>query len=325
MWLLDPDSNQVQYKNTAENPLITTSPLIHPEVGLTRTESAMLDHGIYIFRTTVKFIRKPSVDIVNFADVVGDASETSFMARSVESGHCLQFERFPESIVECRPGVDLFRYANKFRFLASVRAEGSLDCTSLCIYKSALDRLLGKDIADKILYALNISVNPSIVSRAVPRSVSVPLRHALGIPFDGKMKLLAAQGRVLEYLSFLCTFILGNQNIEKEKRVRQQIIAALHNEIVSLEGKLPTLSDLATKYGLSVRSLNEEFKQQHGMTISNFMADHRLQSAHRALIHTSIPIKVLSARIGYSHVNHFTNAFSRKFGYPPGKLRGGSV
>jgi len=32
-------------------------------------------------------------------------------------------------------------------------------------------------------------------------------------------------------------------------------------------------------------------------------------------------MKVLAARLGYSHVNHFIAAFKKKFGYPPGSLR----
>ena len=45
--------------------------------------------------------------------------------------------------------------------------------------------------------------------------------------------------------------------------------------------------------------------------------------AHAALVEGDLPIKVLSRRHGYSHVNHFMRAFTRKIGYPPGNLRRG--
>jgi AraC-like DNA-binding protein len=34
-----------------------------------------------------------------------------------------------------------------------------------------------------------------------------------------------------------------------------------------------------------------------------------------------LPLKVLAARLGYADVSHFSNAFTRKFGYRPGGAR----
>jgi AraC-like DNA-binding protein len=51
------------------------------------------------------------------------------------------------------------------------------------------------------------------------------------------------------------------------------------------------------------------------------MTDHRLAQAHALLQTEQISMKVLAARLGYSHVNHFIAAFRKKFGYPPGSLR----
>ena len=87
------------------------------------------------------------------------------------------------------------------------------------------------------------------------------------------------------------------------------------------DGKLPTLDELAKQHSRSAKLLNEEFSQEFGKSIFGFMADHRLKQSHAALQNSTVSIKQLAARLGYSHVNNFTIAFIRKFGYPPGSLR----
>ena len=62
---------------------------------------------------------------------------------------------------------------------------------------------------------------------------------------------------------------------------------------------------------------------EYGESICAFVSNVRLMEAHAALVEGDLPIKVLSRRLGCSHVNHFTRAFTRKIGYPPGSLRRG--
>lgn len=76
---------------------------------------------------------------------------------------------------------------------------------------------------------------------------------------------------------------------------------------------------------MSARWLYEAFTREYGQTIFSFITDHRLNEAHVAMREGALPIKAISARLGYSHVNHFTVAFKKKFGYPPGSLRRGQI
>lgn len=95
----------------------------------------------------------------------------------------------------------------------------------------------------------------------------------------------------------------------------------LHDYLMQTEGKLPGLGALAQRFGRSARWLDNEFEREYGKTIYAFICEVRLDEAHAALIEGNLPIKQVSLRLGYSHVNHFTTAFRRKFGYPPGSLR----
>lgn len=105
------------------------------------------------------------------------------------------------------------------------------------------------------------------------------------------------------------------------QRRHTQKIRDLKEHLLNLEGRLPTLGQLGTDFGLSAKQLNIEFKAEFGQSIFEYVTANRLEQAHEALLQSSIPMKVLSQRLGYSHVNHFITAFKRKFGYPPGSLR----
>lgn len=116
--------------------------------------------------------------------------------------------------------------------------------------------------------------------------MSAPLQGALSGPYTGIARKLHAEARVLDYLA-----------------------------------RLSTRGELAQQFGLSARRLNDAFAAEYGQSIFNFVTGHRLDEAHASLLAGHTPLKVLAARLGYSHVNHFIAAFKRRFGYPPGSLR----
>lgn len=90
---------------------------------------------------------------------------------------------------------------------------------------------------------------------------------------------------------------------------------------MNTSGKLPTLKELATAYGVTAAKLNDEFEACYGMKIFPYITQYRIKQAHAAILNTSIPLKTLASRYGYSHVNHFITAFRKHYGYPPGELR----
>ncbi len=125
---------------------------------------------------------------------------------------------------------------------------------------------------------------------------------------------------MLDYLAGLLSHLSTPQASSKE-RSHRNLVHDLHHHLVRLEGRMPTLSELAIEFGLSARRLNTEFMAEFGQSIFSFVTNHRLDQAHALLLVEAMPMKVLASRLGYSHVNHFIAAFKRKFGYPPGSLR----
>ena len=81
------------------------------------------------------------------------------------------------------------------------------------------------------------------------------------------------------------------------------------------------LSDLAELCQLSVRHFSRIFKATTGFTIANYVASKRLQIAQDMLAHTSVPIKMVASKVGFSSVSNFTNAFKRLSGVTPSNFR----
>ncbi len=108
---------------------------------------------------------------------------------------------------------------------------------------------------------------------------------------------------------------------DPEKLKATERARALYEQLVNTRGKLPTMEELATQYGCSIRTLNTEFSTEYGQPVSAFLIEYRFKLAHDAVQQTTIPLKILAEQLGYSHVNHFSTAFRKKFGYAPGYLR----
>jgi DNA-binding response OmpR family regulator len=108
-----------------------------------------------------------------------------------------------------------------------------------------------------------------------------------------------------------------------EGKTHREKVQALHEFLMQMDGKIPTINELASQFGLSARNLNEVFMHEYGHSINSFVTDYRLTQAHTILVESDIPMKQVAAWLGYSHVNHFITAFKRKFGYSPGTLRRG--
>lgn len=320
-WLIDSHFDSSHLENAPELPAVRLAPSRQGTLLDSYNESACLEPGVFIFHAKVIFRQTPPAPLIEIGDFSSQLDEVALMVRSVEQGRCLQMERSPELTIACEPGIDLFRYADHFSFIAACHAGEDVESTSLCLYRSRLDQLLGGEHSQAMLQALALRQNPSLCARAIPRHVSLPLRQAMHTPYCGRMRQLAAQAKVLEYLCTLSTHLLDDHKPLPEQSLRRSVVRDLHDKLLNLDGKLPPLAEIAREYEIPARSLNEQFKKEFGLSIVAFVTDHRLRAAHAALSHSRIAIKTLAARLGYAHPNHFTSAFTRKFGYPPGKLR----
>ena len=294
-------------------------------IGDAWVESLALRDGIVLFRAVHSLEASPPGQLMHLMDVNIEPDEPIFCAQIWLSGlgyHREFWQGRDHSPVEivAGPGRDTFRYHREWQGQILVEGGISSEMRSVVIPDAMLRALLGDDVTQDLLDALGLTDRRPTVVRPLPLNVGTPLREAMSGQFIGSARMLYAQARVLDYLVGLIQHVAANGSVSKEhshgKRIRE-----LHDYLTQLEGRLPTLSNLAKEFGLSARRLNEEFTAEFGQSVFSFMTEYRLTQAHASLQTNATPMKILADRLGYSHVNHFITAFKRKFGYPPGSLR----
>lgn len=84
---------------------------------------------------------------------------------------------------------------------------------------------------------------------------------------------------------------------------------------------LPTLLELAELAGISTGHLQRAFKQSAGCTLGEHIRDVRLERARALLSGTSLMIKEIALRLGFSSQYGFTVAFQRGSGETPSAYR----
>jgi AraC-like DNA-binding protein len=99
----------------------------------------------------------------------------------------------------------------------------------------------------------------------------------------------------------------------KLKRVLVFVESHLHEKI--------RLVDLARAAGLSSNHFLRVFKRATGDTPYQYLRARRLERACQLLARDSASLAQLALDCGFANQAHFTAAFSREFGVPPGRYR----
>lgn len=161
---------------------------------------------------------------------------------------------------------------------------------------------------------------------AAVATVSGPLRavsHTLvRIPYEGSMRVLYRQAKVLELMAHLFDQIeaedergsLSANELIRVRRAREQLLENLRDP--------PCLDSLASAAGMTPKRLNRGFRTLYGATVFNYLRDARLDAARAALEGgTPLSLKQLAWELGYGQVTNFVTAFRRRFGVAPGAYR----
>lgn len=106
----------------------------------------------------------------------------------------------------------------------------------------------------------------------------------------------------------------------KTKYDRECIMYAREYMMNHLEDP-PGLSALARIIGINEYKLKRGFKEMFGNTVFGYLSDARLEIAKNKLMEQGISASDLSMELGYSSVQHFSNAFKKKFGSAPNKFK----
>jgi LacI family transcriptional regulator len=81
------------------------------------------------------------------------------------------------------------------------------------------------------------------------------------------------------------------------------------------------VEDVARVAGLSLSTLKTRFKLAVGRPVHAELQRLRIDEARRLLATTEFPVKKVAALVGFTDISHFTTAFRRHTGVPPGRYR----
>jgi len=281
-------------------------------------ETLLLADGMSVFRAAHRHKPSASDRLLQIGEFpLGDAGP-SLVVEVIE-----ETSEFQQGIQGQNPqsGANYFRHGDQPCAFLPIETGTAGQLIGFAVTDASLRKLLGDELAEQLLTGLGLYPAPVAKVIALPPHISVPLRALVNSDLDGKLMSLFAQAKAFEYLCALAVHvILTPKNLPRFARKRD-IVRRLHDDLAHRQGKAPTLGQLATRCGISPKTLNQQFMRVYGLSIHSYMSKCQLRDAHTALQESSVPMKVLAERLGYSHVNNFIHAFSKSFGYSPGSLR----
>lgn len=104
------------------------------------------------------------------------------------------------------------------------------------------------------------------------------------------------------------------QNDSKPIRIAKQYITTHYGESLTLER-------VASEAGLSTAYFSLLFKQETGLSFSDYVVDLRIKTAKDLLKQTDDTIASIAERVGYRDVKYFSRLFARTVGVNPAKYR----
>lgn len=320
-WIVKPE---VQFVEFGESEHDVPIPIPMPEeIGQSSLKSMHLPMNIVIYYGYHHFISVQNGRLLPLGEFKLHLAEPVFVIHSARIGQTIFSDRrVGKNLLFGSKTGTLFQYVDVLDYLATLDCSENIEIVAIVIGESVLVDMLGLEHSQSMLRGLQVSLMPSASVNKVPRHIDAILHSCLPRHLTGNISKLFAQAKVLEYICALAEYVSVNETgkLQTETGRRMQL-QQLHDELEVLQGKTPTLDELARQYGMSARVLNDEFKKIYGSSIFTYISELRLSEAHEALLKTDIPMKTIAINMGYSHVNHFISAFGKKFGYSPGSLR----
>ena len=156
----------------------------------------------------------------------------------------------------------------------------------------------------------------------VSPAIAVILSQVMNYNLHPSIKELYIKGKVYELIALYfnksddtdveqCPFLVDEDNVRRIRKAKDIIIARM--------AEPPTLAELSTEIGLSLKKLKEGFKQIYGDPVFTFLFDYKMDYARKMLESGQYNVNEVGLKVGYSTASHFISAFKKKYGTTPKK------
>lgn len=139
----------------------------------------------------------------------------------------------------------------------------------------------------------------------------------------GHFKRIFLESRVLELL-LLQLEQMSTHDCNVFCTLRKTDVEKIHvaRDIILSNPNTPcTLVGLAQQVGTNEFTLKKGFRELFGTTVFGLWSEMKMARARRLLTEEGLSVGEVSDLVGYKHAQHFSTAFKRRFGMPPGELR----
>lgn len=83
----------------------------------------------------------------------------------------------------------------------------------------------------------------------------------------------------------------------------------------------PNLTTLARACGTNRTTLQQVFQENAGMSVADYLREHRFQRAQALLAEGGYSIEHIAARVGYHHSRNFSRAYKQRYGQYPSQVK----
>jgi AraC-like DNA-binding protein len=281
-------------------------------------EFMQLATGIHVGRAFYGFAAAGLEPLDLLAESFGELPEPCLVLLMVRGGLAEFHNRRIDHRVSLGYGQCYSQFTQRLDQSNRIRITESVEVTSLFIAEQSLVHLLGAPSTELLLDGLGFDHACAANPRRISAVLQSTLQDSLSVPPAGCPQILNAQAKVLNFMVGLAGLVASPLQTGLRKR---RVAHAIKNELDRSVECLISLEDLATRYGVSQRTLTAEFRREFGISIFEYARDRRLHAAHSALLKGGLSLKAIALELGYSSSHHLSNAFVRKFGYRPSKLR----
>jgi AraC-like DNA-binding protein len=190
-----------------------------------------------------------------------------------------------------------------------------------CVVEDALSDALGRQLTTQIDFASCMSIEDgaarswtnmlTLFAQQLFRPDSLLNQPMVGLPFIDSL----VRGLLLAADSPYRSAVTGETDVVSPRAVRAAV------EIIEEEADLPwTVSSLAARCHVSVRSLQQGFRRYVGASPMAFLREVRLRRAHQSLLEsdpTTTSVASVAYRWGFSNLGRFAAAHTARYDEPP--------
>ncbi len=148
------------------------------------------------------------------------------------------------------------------------------------------------------------------------------LHQILHCPYCGKAGHLYLESKAMELLSHKLAQLHPSDGCQhfKVKRADYDRVIHVAEILVNNMENPPDTMELARAVGLSRSKLQRCFFRVYGVSLFEYLRNHRLQTARQLLQSGEVNVTEAALHVGYANQSYFAKAFKAMFGVAPGTL-----